>query len=607
MSSQSGQSADSPYDEYYRLRHSAAHVMAQAVLERFPQAKIAIGPPIKEGFYYDFDLGREVDGSLRTFTPEDLEAIEKRMRQIVSGRHPFSKRVVAADEARALFAGQPYKIELIDGLAAGGVDEYGERVEGAVENSTYRQDTFEDLCRGPHVEHTGQIPPDGFKLLQVAGAYWRGDEKRPMLQRIYGTAWKNKKELDAYLQRLEEARLRDHRKLGKELDLFSTNHEMVGGGLILWHPKGGLMRYLAEEHSKKMHLEGGYQFVYTPHIGRSVLWETSGHLGFYKENMYSPIDIEGQEYYLKPMNCPFHCHIFKSSVRSYRDLPMRLAEWGTVYRFERSGVLHGLTRVRGFTQDDAHLFCSPEQMPEEIDKVLAFSIGLLRDFGFDKFQMYLSTRPAKRVGDESKWDAAESALLNAIQRSGHPYAIHEGDGAFYGPKIDIYVTDALERPWQLSTIQFDFNMAERFELAYVGADGGQHRPYMIHRALMGSMERFFGVLIEHYGGNFPVWLTPVQAKVIPITSEQNDYAVQVAGQLAAAGLRVEVDEGEERMNAKIRNAQLQKIPYMLVLGGQEMAAETVNVRLRSGERAGTMSVADFTSLVQEAVAKRVAI
>ncbi|MCW5860528.1 MAG: threonine--tRNA ligase, partial [Caldilineales bacterium] len=312
-------------------------------------------------------------------------------------------------------------------------------------------------------------------------------------------------------------------------------------------------------------------------------------------------------YYLKPMNCPFHCHIFKSSVRSYRDLPMRLAEWGTVYRFERSGVLHGLTRVRGFTQDDAHLFCSPEQMPEEIDKVLAFSIDLLRDFGFDKFQMYLSTRPAKRVGDESKWDAAESALLNAIQRSGHPYAIHEGDGAFYGPKIDIYVTDALERPWQLSTIQFDFNMAERFELAYVGADGGQHRPYMIHRALMGSMERFFGVLIEHYGGNFPVWLTPVQAKVIPITSEQNDYAVQVAGQLAAAGLRVEVDEGEERMNAKIRNAQLQKIPYMLVLGGQEMAAETVNVRLRSGERAGTMSVADFTSLVQEAVAKRVAI
>ncbi len=606
MSASASQSA-SQYDDYYKIRHSTAHVMAQAVLERFPQAKIAIGPPIKEGFYYDFDLGREADGSLRTFAPDDLEAIEKRMRQIVSGRHPFVKRVVAADEARALFSSQPYKIELIDGLAAGGVDEYGERVEEAVELSTYRQDTFEDLCRGPHVEHTGQIPPDGFKLLQVAGAYWRGDEKRPMLQRIYGTAWKNKKELEAYLQRLEEARLRDHRKLGKELDLFSTNHEMVGGGLILWHPKGGLMRHLAEEHSKKMHLEGGYQFVYTPHIGRSVLWETSGHLGFYKDNMYSPIDIEGQEYYLKPMNCPFHCHIFKSSVRSYRDLPMRLAEWGTVYRFERSGVLHGLTRVRGFTQDDAHLFCSPEQMPAEIDKVLAFSIGLLRDFGFDKFQMYLSTRPAKRVGDEAKWDAAEAALLNAIQRSGHPYAIHEGDGAFYGPKIDIYVTDALERPWQLSTIQFDFNMAERFDLTYVGADGGQHRPYMIHRALMGSLERFFGVLIEHYGGNFPVWLTPVQVKVIPITNEQNEYAHQVAAQLTCAGLRVEVDGGEERMNAKIRNAQLQKIPYMLVLGAQELAAEAVNVRLRSGERAGTMPVADFTALVQEAVTKRIAV
>lgn len=606
MSANASQPA-SPYDDYYRIRHSTAHVMAQAVLERFPLAKIAIGPPIKDGFYYDFDLGREADGSLRTFAPEDLETIEKRMRQIVAGRHPFTKRVVSADEARALFRDQPYKIELIDGLAAGGVDEYGERFEGAVEISTYKQDTFEDLCRGPHVEHTGQIPPDGFKLLQVAGAYWRGDEKRPMLQRIYGTAWKNKKELDAHLQRLDEARLRDHRKLGKELDLFSTNHEMVGGGLILWHPKGGLMRHLAEEHSKKMHLEGGYQFVYTPHIGRSVLWETSGHLGFYKENMYSPIDIEGQEYYLKPMNCPFHCHIYKSSVRSYRDLPMRLAEWGTVYRFERSGVLHGLTRVRGFTQDDAHLYCAPEQMPAEIDKVLAFSVGLLRDFGFDKFQMYLSTRPSKRVGEEAKWDAAEAALLNAIKRSGHPYAIHEGDGAFYGPKIDIYVTDALERPWQLSTIQFDFNMAERFDLTFVGTDGGQHRPYMIHRALMGSLERFFGVLIEHYGGNFPVWLTPVQVKIIPITNEQNDYAWRVAGQLGSAGLRIEVDDGEERMNAKIRNAQLQKIPYMLVLGAQEMAAETVNVRLRSGERAGTMSLADFTALVQAAASQRIAI
>lgn len=605
MSSPSGQSLQ--YDDYYKIRHSSAHVMAQAVVERFPHAKVAIGPPIKDGFYYDFDLGRNEDGSLKSFTPEDLEAIEKRMRQIVAGRFPFQKRVVSAEEAEALFESQPYKIELIEGLAAGGVDEYGEKTEAAVEISTYRQDTFEDLCRGPHVEHTGQIPPDGFKLLNVAGAYWRGDEKRPMLQRIYGTAWRNKKELEAYLARLEEARQRDHRKLGKELDLFSTNHEMVGGGLILWHPKGALMRYLAEEHAKKMHLEGGYQFVNTPHIGRSVLWETSGHLGFYKDNMYSPIEIEGQEYYLKPMNCPFHLSIYKASVRSYRDLPMRLAEWGTVYRFERSGVLHGLTRVRGFTQDDAHLFCAPEQMPAEIDRVLAFSTALLRDFGFDSFQMYLSTRPAKRVGDERDWDAAETALLDAIRRTGMPYAIHEGDGAFYGPKIDIYVTDALDRPWQLSTIQFDFNMAERFELTYIGADGYQHRPYMIHRALMGSMERFFGVLIEHYGGIFPVWLTPVQVQVIPITAEQNEYACSVAAELKAAGLRASVDDSDDRMNAKIRNAQLQKIPYMLVLGGQEVESGLVNVRLRNGERLGAMPVGELVARVREAAEQRIAI
>ena len=605
MSSPGGQSQQ--FDDYYKIRHSSAHVMAQAVLERFPQAKIAIGPPIKDGFYYDFDLGRNEDGSIASFAPEDLEAVEKRMRQIVAGRHPFQKRVVSAAEAEALFESQPYKIELIEGLAAGGVDEYGEKSEAAVEISTYRQDTFEDLCRGPHVEHTGQIPPDGFKLLNVAGAYWRGDEKRPMLQRIYGTAWKNRKELEAYLARLEEARQRDHRKLGKELDLFSTNHEMVGGGLILWHPKGALMRHLAEEHAKKMHLEGGYQFVNTPHIGRSTLWETSGHLGFYKDNMYSPIEIEGQEYYLKPMNCPFHLSIYKASVRSYRDLPMRLAEWGTVYRFERSGVLHGLTRVRGFTQDDAHLFCAPEQMPAEIDRVLAFSIALLRDFGFNNFQMYLSTRPVKRVGDEQHWDVAENALLNAIQRTGLPYGIHDGDGAFYGPKIDIYVTDALDRPWQLSTIQFDFNMAERFDLTYIGADGHQHRPYMIHRALMGSIERFFGVLIEHYGGIFPVWLTPVQIEVIPITAEQNEYANCVAAELKAAGLRVSVDDSDDRMNAKIRNAQLQKIPYMLVLGGQEVESSLVNVRLRNGERLGAMPVAELVARVREAAEQRIAI
>ena len=607
MSSSASNGHNGQYDDYYRLRHSAAHVMAQAVLERFPDAKITIGPPIKDGFYYDFDLGREEDGSLRTFSLDDLEAIEKRMRQIIGGRFPFEKRIVSADEARALFADQIYKLELIDGLEAGGVDEYGEKIEGAVEISTYKQDTFEDLCRGPHVEHTGKIPPDGFKLMSVAGAYWRGDENRPMLQRIYGTAWKNKKELKAHLDRMEEIRKRDHRRLGKELDLFSTNHEMVGGGLILWHPKGALMRHLAEEHAKKLHLEGGYDFVNTPHIGRATLWETSGHLDFYRDGMYAPIEIEGQEYYLKPMNCPFHVFIYKSRVRSYRELPLRFAEWGTVYRFERSGTLHGLMRVRGFTQDDAHLFCAPEQMPAEIDKVLDFSLSLLRDFGFEQFQLFLSTRPDKRVGDEALWDASEEALLDALKRSGLPYDINEGDGAFYGPKIDIYVTDALDRPWQLSTIQFDFNLPERFDLTYVGSDGAQHRPYMIHRALMGSVERFFGVLIEHYGGIFPVWLTPVQVKVIPITDEQNDYATQIADQLKQAGLRVEVDDSDGRMNAKIRNAQLQKIPYMLVIGGREVEADAVNVRLRNGKRLGTMQVDEFLSLVQEAVAARTAI
>ena len=591
----------------YKLRHSTAHVMAEAVIERFPEARIAIGPPIKDGFYYDFDLGRNPDGSLKSFAPEDLEAIEKRMRQIAAGKFPFIRQEISAADAKKLFADQPYKIDLIEGLERGGVDEYGEKTEEPPVISTFQHDHFVDLCRGPHLEHTGQIPPDAFKLLTVAGAYWRGDEHNPMLQRIYGTVWPNKQQLEAYLNKLEEAKRRDHRRLGKELDLFSTNPEEVGGGLVLWHPKGGLMRHLAEEFCKDEHLAGGYDLVYTPHIGRATLWETSGHLGFYKDNMYAPIEIEGQEFYLKPMNCPFHLSIFKTRTRSYRDLPLRFAEWGTVYRFERSGVLHGLTRVRGFTQDDAHLFCRPDQMPAEIDRVLHFCLHILAGFGFTEFNAYLSTRPEKRVGEDEKWEAAEQALRASLERAKIPFQVDEGGGAFYGPKIDLKMLDALDREWQLSTIQFDFNMAEKFDLKYIGEDGLEHRPYMIHRALLGSMERFFGVLIEHYGGAFPVWISPIQVAVIPIADRHNDAAHAVLGQLKAAGLRAQVDDSSDRMNAKIRNAQLQKIPYMLVIGDREAVDGMVNVRLRTGDQRGTVPVAEFVAYAQDVVARKMLI
>ena len=588
----------------HKLRHSTAHVMAQAVVERFPEARVAIGPPIKDGFYYDFDLGRAADGSLKTFSPEDLEAIEKRMRQIVAGKHPFVRSEIAASEAKKLFADEPYKLELIEGLERGGVDEYGEPADAPPVISTYQQDHFVDLCRGPHLDTTGQIAPDAFKLLSVAGAYWRGDEHNPMLQRIYGTVWPNKQQLQAYLDKIEEARRRDHRRLGKDLDLFSTNAEEVGGGLVLWHPKGGLIRHLAEEFCKNEHLAGGYDLVYTPHIGRADLWRTSGHLDFYAENMYSPIDIEGQEFYLKPMNCPFHMHIYKSRTRSYRELPLRFAEWGTVYRFERSGVLHGLTRVRGFTQDDAHLFCRPDQMPAEIDRVLNFCLHILRSFGFTDFNAYLSTMPEKRVGEDEHWVAAQDALQAALERAHISFQVDVGGGAFYGPKIDLKVYDALEREWQLSTIQFDFNLPERFDLTYVGEDGQEHRPYVIHRALLGSMERFFGVLIEHFGGAFPVWLSPTQVMVIPIADRHNAAAHGVAEQVRAGGLRVAVDDSSDRMNAKIRNAQLQKIPYMLVIGDREAEAGTVNVRLRTGEQRGTVPVTDFIADARAAVAQK---
>ncbi len=585
-------------DELYRIRHSAAHVMAQAVLEMFPEAKIAIGPPIEHGFYYDFDLPRPL-------TPEDLERIEARMREIIRGNHPFVRREVTPEEARELFKNQPYKLELIEDILSRGTDEYGNPLpEGERPVLTvYQHDTFVDLCRGPHVEHTGQIPVDAFKLLNVAGAYWRGDERRPMLQRIYGTAWKTAKDLRRYLNWLEEVKKRDHRRLGKDLDLFSIQPQL-GAGLVLWHPKGGFIRHQMETFAREEHLKHGYQFVYTPHIGRSWLWETSGHLEFYKENMYAPMDIDGQEYYIKPMNCPFHILIYKSRVRSYRELPLRFAEWGTVYRYERTGVLHGLMRVRGFTQDDAHIFCRPDQMPEEIDRVLQFCLHILRSFGFSEFEAYLSTKPEKAVGSEEMWRDAEAALEAALQRAGIPYEIDEGGGAFYGPKIDLKLKDALGRSWQCSTIQFDFNLPERFDMTYVGEDGREHRPYMIHRALLGSMERFFGIMIEHYAGAFPVWLMPVQVRVIPITDRHNAYAQQLVQRLQAADVRAEADLSDERMNAKIRRAQLEKIPYMLIVGDKEVENGTVSLRTRTGERENNIPLEAVVERVQRVVAEK---
>ncbi len=583
--------------ELFRIRHSAAHIMAEAVVEMFPTAKVAIGPAIADGFYYDFDLPRSL-------TPDDLEVIEKRMRELIKQKEVFTVRELSAAEAKEIFKDQPYKLELIEGLEHGGTDEEGNPTDQPVPITVYTSGNFTDLCRGPHVEDSSQINPHAIKLLNVAGAYWRGDENRPMLQRIYGTAWQSKDELKDYLWRLEEARKRDHRKIGKELDLFSTNDE-VGQGLILWHPNGGMVRYQIEKFWDEQHVRNGYDLVYTPHMGKASLWETSGHLGFYKDDMYSPIDVEGQEYYLKPMNCPFHLSIYKSQLHSYRDLPLRYAEKGTVYRYERSGVLHGLLRVRGFTQDDAHHFCRPDQMPDEIDFTLDFSLKMLRAFGFTNFQAYLSTMPEKCVGEPEQWQAAEAALEDSLKRLEVPYEVDAGGGAFYGPKIDIKVKDALGREWQLSTIQFDFNEPERFDISYIGEDGQQHRPYMVHRALLGSMERFFGVLIEHYAGAFPAWLSPMQVAIIPIADRHVEFADEVARQYKEAGLRVKVDARSDRMNAKIRDAQKEKIPYMLVIGDHEMEDRQVALRRRSGENLGAMDVDAFLALALQEIADKV--
>lgn len=589
--------ADYHESQLYRIRHSAAHVMAQAVLEQFPDGKIAIGPPIDDGFYYDFDLPRPL-------TPDDLEVIESRMREIIAKDYPFKYQEVSAGEAMRIYADQPYKLELIQGLAAGGVDEYGEPLDGEVVISTYQHDDFRDLCRGPHVDSTGELNPDAIRLLSTAGAYWRGDETRPMLQRIYGTAWETSRELEEYLDRMEEARKRDHRRLGKELELFSLEPDLLGGGLVLWHPKGGMLRHVAESFCREEHIRHGYDLVYSPHIGRATLWETSGHLDFYREGMYSSMDVDGLEYYIKPMNCPFHILIYKNRRRSYRELPLRYAEWGTVYRYERPGVLHGLLRVRGFTQDDAHHICSPDQMPAEIKFVLDFCLHILRSFGFEDFTAYLSTRPEKCVGEEHQWEAAQDALRGVLEEAGLEYQVDEGAGAFYGPKIDLNIRDALGREWQCSTIQFDFNLPERFEMEYMGEDGQPHRPYMIHRALLGSLERFLGVLIEFYGGAFPVWLAPVQAVLIPITDTQLDYCREVADKLRLADVRVEVDDARDRMGNKIRKAQEQKIPYMLIVGKREVENEAVAVRLRTGEDLGPKSVDEFLTAIREVVRLR---
>ncbi len=583
--------------QLYRIRHSTAHIMAQAVLEKFPDGKVAIGPAIDDGFYYDFDLPRPL-------TPEDLEAIEKRMRGIIQGKESFERKVISADEAKKIFADQPFKIELIEGLEAGKEDEDGNPLEEKPEISIYTSGPFVDLCRGPHVASTSEINPQAIKLMSVAGAYWRGDEKRPMLQRIYGTAWNKPDDLKDYLWRVEEAKKRDHRKIGHDLDLYSVNEE-IGAGLILWHPKGAKIRKIVENFWSEEHEANGYDFVYTPHIGKAHLWETSGHLGFYKENMYSPLDIDGQQYYLKPMNCPFHLYIYKSSLRSYRDLPLRYAEEGTVYRYERSGVLHGLMRVRGFTQDDAHHFCRPDQMPAEIDFTLNFSLHILRSFGFNDFHAYLSTKPEKSVGEPEQWTAAEHALEDSLKRANVEYDVDKGGGAFYGPKIDIKVKDAIGREWQLSTIQFDFNEPERFDLTYIGEDGQPHRPYMVHRALLGSLERFFGVLIEHYAGAFPVWLSPIQVAIIPIADRHVEYAGKVLQELKAAGLRVQLDDRGERMNSKIRDAQNQKVPYMLVIGDKEQEEGKVALRLRNGENPGPMSVNEFVAKARDEITKKI--
>jgi threonyl-tRNA synthetase len=561
--------------------HSTAHLMAQAVKELFPEVKIAIGPAIETGFYYDFDRDEP-------FTDEDILQIEEKMKTLAKQDLEYTRQEMTREQALELFSGmgEHYKVEILNEIAPGEVI------------TAYRQGSFIDLCRGPHIIHTGRIK--AIKLLKTSGAYWRGDAKNKMLQRIYGVSFPTNKELNRYLADLEEAKKRDHRKIGKELDLYSISDE-IGAGLVLWHPHGAMMRSIIEDYWKEQHFKSGYSVVNTPHIGKADLWQTSGHLSNFSEYIYPPISIDEQDYYLKPMNCPFHIEIYKTTKRSYRELPIKYAEMGTVYRYEPSGALHGLMRVRGFTQDDAHIICTPEQVDAEVKDVVKFSIEMLRAFGFDDFEIFLSTRPEKAVGKIEDWDKATYALKRSLEELELNFEMDEGGGAFYGPKIDIKIKDALKRSWQCSTIQFDFNLPERFSMEYVGADNAPHRPFMIHRALMGSLERFFGTLIEFHAGNFPVWLCPIQIKVIPISEHYEDYAQQVAQQLNENGLRVEVDHKNEKVNYKIREAELQKIPYMFIVGQREQDENTVSVRRHTSGDLGSFATAEIIEKIKAEV------
>ena len=570
--------------ELETIRHSCAHLMAQAVQELFPGTQVTIGPVIEDGFFYDFSRKD-------AFVPEDLVKIEKRMKELAAADIPIVRSEISREEAKKKFSdmGEIFKVEIIESI------DPNEPV------TIYSQGDWGDLCGGPHVESTKKIK--AFKLLHTSSAYWRGDERNPVLQRIYGTAWNTEKELRLYLKRLEEAKKRDHRKLGKELDLFSVSDD-IGPGLILWHPKGARIRHLMEEFWKKEHFRHGYEMVISPHAAKIDLWKTSGHTEFYKENMFSNMDVEGREYVMKPMNCPFHIQIYKTKLRSYRDLPVRFGELGTVYRYERSGVLHGLLRVRGFTQDDAHLFCRPSQIEEEITKVLDLIVFVLQSFGFHEYKIYLSTRPEKYVGSDSGWESATKALETALNNKNLEFEVDPGEGVFYGPKIDIKIKDSLNRYWQVSTVQVDFNLPEKFDITYIEEDGQRRQPIMLHRALMGSLERFFGCLIEHYAGAFPLWLAPVQIILLPITDNHTEYTDKIAEELEESGIRVEKDLRNEKIGFKIREAQLQKIPYMIVLGDKEVETSTLSVRRRRSKETRTLDLKTFLNEVNEAVKNR---